>query len=452
MTRRAPVLVFVLPSIAAAASCGPYSPPSPTPAAPSCVDRTAPTHNDMPRNGLSPEALEHGYPVLEALARHPFEAALASLDGLHGPAPSRPAGHADVGELVEYIASCALDRGVKLGSPLDKRAVLHGELGLCGARSPHGNWQKAPPTKACLETVSACVLARVNALHRKVLISVRGEPACLFPLQERVPVEPTYREDDGSRGIESFAACAADARPAAGQRCGFAPRFVGRCVPGATVRLAFEREGFARVCKGIHGCNEGEDHPPYAGHVEGGAVKPGQPIKFVCPANGTFSLQVASPTGGPADAALDAIAQRTSEVRYPANEEEVFAVREGTFYGNIFAKPGQHKPDRALFGDQFACYDRAWRDPVAHFADRLCAVPDARAPCFENRPVECPSSCSDTSAPPQSAFLACQGVRYDGAPPARWTGVTVFLNDPCDLSQSGAACSRAAENPVTRKP
>ena len=416
MTRRAPALHFVLACTAAAASCGPYAPPSPastSPAAPSCADRETPTHNDMPRNGLTPEA---------------------------------------IGKLVEYIASCALDRDVKLGSPFDKRGTLHGELGLCGRRSPHGDWRKAPPTKDCLQTVSACVLARVNALHRKVLISVRGEPACLFPLQPRVPVEPAYREDDGARGIESFAACAADARPSADQRCGFAPRFVGRCVPGAKLHLTFEREGLARVCKGLYGCNAGEDHPPYAGHVESRSVKAGRGLKFACPANGTFSLQVASMTGGPVDTALDAAVQRTAEVRYPANEEEVFAVREGAFYGNLFEKPGQHKPDRALFGDQFACYDRGWSDPIAHFADRLCASPEATSPCFENRPVECPASCSGTSAPPESAFLGCQGVRYDGAPPARWNGVTVFLNDPCDLSRSGAACGHAGGNPLAGKP
>jgi hypothetical protein len=45
------------------------------------------------------------------------------------------------------------------------------------------------------QLVSSCVLARTNALSKKVAISVRGAPSCLFSsLRDEVPVETAHRE------------------------------------------------------------------------------------------------------------------------------------------------------------------------------------------------------------------------------------------------------------------
>jgi hypothetical protein len=433
-----------------AVCCGPVplapSEPSAPGRASSCVARTEPTHNDMPRNGLSVEALQRGYPVLAVLAQNPLNDDVLERIARRSELTSVVRA-ADNAKLLEYIASCALDRGAKIRVPdaLQKAfgdaSSLPGELGFCGARSPLGDWSSAKPETACLETVSACVLARVNALHRKVMISVRGEPDCLFPLQRRVPVETHYREDDGQRLIESFSPCSGDSADAA-RKCGWSPRHVGRCAPGTPVTLRFPEKVMARVCKGIHGCNYGEDHRPYAGHVKGGWAHP--TMAFTCPEDGTFSVLVAAEKGE-ADPRLDASIVEGTRALYPAPEEAVFTVREGTFYGNIFEKQTtQHKPDRMLFGDQFVCHAPGWSHPLAHFADRLCADPDPDRSCFENAPVACVERCKGESPSPLSSFRACEGVGRDPSP-RRWKhGVTVFLNQPCDLSRKGRCDEKPA--------
>src|SRR5262249_312947 len=99
--------------------------------------------------------------------------------------------------LLKYVISCALKDTRTLTSKAND--VWKGELGLCD------DWFNDPPGQECQELVSACVLARVNALGKRVIISVRGEPTGLFLTQPKVPIETMLRDHTA---IQSLASCA----------------------------------------------------------------------------------------------------------------------------------------------------------------------------------------------------------------------------------------------------
>src|SRR5262249_14268036 len=123
-------------------------------------------------------------------------------------------------------------------------------------------------SQACLETVSSCLIARVNALHKKVIISVRGESSCLFPLQPRVPVQTEYRETDGTKipSLDESPCAPGTAAGDATRDCGWKARYVGSCTPGEHVSLTVGGNAMVRVCRGIYGCDH-EDRRPLPGQV-----------------------------------------------------------------------------------------------------------------------------------------------------------------------------------------
>ena len=113
----------------------------------------------------------------------------------------QPILHTDVAKLLDKIVSCALDDGIVLKPfPVkdptggdgtgSKKTRLAGELGLCGTRSSFGDWHTAAlsdaATKSCQEAVTACVLARVNALGHRIVISIRTQADMPIRLHEQV--------------------------------------------------------------------------------------------------------------------------------------------------------------------------------------------------------------------------------------------------------------------------
>lgn len=482
-----------------APSTAPDPAPSPGPRLQTLTPLGAASSFDGPHNGLSPEALRQspallaylgasGLPLTSAsLATAATAAAFAAaLDELYpkGPPPKVPpacgTGTAScASKLMGYIVSCALDAGTSVelhptGEPLLRWT---GELGVCGdkAADVSDHWASHAPTRSCLEAVSACVLARVNALDLRVAISLRGGPGLVVPpLRARVPLEPTLREHDGTARIASLdPTCAATAGDPT-RNCGWDRRYVGRCAPGTHVSLENPGGAMVRVCKGIHGCDHGAAPAPYAGlvtEVPSTATR----VEFDCPSPGTprpyyyFGIMVAAdnPAVLPApavDVTLPAPLPAGADYRYPATEAEVFTYREGAFYGNLFtaspptpAQPEGGSPPSALLGNQYACYSSLWNDGIAELTGRMCARSGGAGSCFGNYPYPCldpavgppsplPNSCGSDPGKPSGSYLDCKGFVGAGPRPtptstAAWPrALTILLNDPCDFA-AAQGCS-----------
>jgi hypothetical protein len=436
----------------------------------------------MPRNGLTREALMNpGMAGILAVMRqhplnHPGDTALADAvrsDSTYG---------ADAMSLVEYIVSCALDRGTRVDFRLADGTDVQwpGEVGLCGAHSPFGDWGAGMPSEDCLEIVSSCVLARVNALHKKVIISARNDSPCVLPLQPKVAVETAYRECDGTP-IRSSGPCKGPWADPTTRDCGWTGKSVGSCAHGTSVTLrtnASAGNAAVRVCKGLYECDHEDSLPPSgplacgsgADYPAGtpwyaGVIRPSDtdPIKhtvtFDCPRNGLttgpayFSVMMASSDPSVAlPGAADVEIVGTSGT-YPASEVEVFTFREGAFFGNLFDGSDHHPnvtdPGQVLISDQYACYSDLWNTGAAYMTDRLCAGPGTDPPCFENVPEPClwatghPGTlapdrhCEAQSCGDDESYLGC---RWN----APWQhAITVFLNHPCDLAVDLDTCGKA---------
>jgi hypothetical protein len=357
--------------------------------------------------------------------------------------------------------------------------------------------------------VSACVLARVNAIGKRVEISMRGASLEVAP---KVPVETAYRENHGTP-IASFKSCGQQCLwgDPLRRNCDWEPRYVGQCVRGPItaemsgltphpnrVALALPAGTHARIriCPGIYGC---DDSATGAGPFQPAPYYSGQPIAqgrdtvvFECPLNGPlvgsftsgdrtgyYSVMIGSakpgtPLPNGLDVKLASPASTTSPTSdaYPAPEAAVFTYREGAFYGNLFtppnaAQPATDCPDVAMFsGDQYACFSSMWSDGAAMASDRFCAGPEAH--CFGNDPAGC-----DPGPPPSGrsvpAWLASSprvgsGVGFPGALPGDvvydkcegraavpWPyPYTTYLNHPCDLFPSLDACKAYLRADVAR--
>ncbi len=462
--------------------------------------------NNLPMNGLSQKSLAENKALLEVLASSPLRSNLLQDPKL---ATALAAEYAP--DLVKYIASCALDPcdwidapealakdpNVTLadysaitGDEADrKRRGFIGELGLCGANR-RDSWRTQRPSTACLQRVSACMLARTNALQAKVMISLRGDG---MDLADRVPVNTLYRENSGT-AIASFsprASCSPLELSNPHGNCGWQPLLVGQCAYASTPRrvsLAATdlRDGIElRVCAGIYGCDDldgqpitvvnGSKQPPaYAGGLKGAGQ--GE-VTFPCPDNGPpdkdghatgYFAVMARPRDGRVLAA-DAVRARFASPgyehdHYPAAEADVFTYREGSFFGNLFVRLPPHEERRPIMlgGDQFACFSSMWTEGVAMFDQRICAnvtkaLPDG---CFANVPGPCDAH-QDPSPPHCPGGMPCLGVkktmagectpttgpapiasrcRSSVSPVLAGAGrpwpypYTTYLNQPCDLA------------------
>jgi hypothetical protein len=314
-----------------------------------------------PHNGLSTRAfrlnaLTTNVRALGDLAAHALNEDLFSLDsGYIGRQLRDPLARAVMTDVVR----CALDASTALTYQPDGAALQtwRGELGLCTA------WHDGPPTPACREIVTACVLARVNALHESIPISLRSTVPPLAMPAAHVAGDTRYREspigEDPSDGftIASFAGplCVK------GHECGWADGEVGICRPGERVELAVTDPATCgaatlRVCDGIHGCLDpgSADRPP-AGFVQDGYSKfrvqkqgvcASAPVSFTCsatpPMAGYYTVMGGNPPPVPdqpspiGGSLRYAIAEVTGTGTYGAAEPDVFAFLEGAFYGDLF--------------------------------------------------------------------------------------------------------------------
>ncbi|NTX57462.1 hypothetical protein HUA74_41365 [Myxococcus sp. CA051A] len=394
----------------------------------------------------------------------------------------------DAQKFMEYLVSCALGPNQTLwyynprGSNPGPR-VWGGKAGLCT------QWLTSAPSQACLNRVSACLLSRNNALGRRVELSIRGEvpgDPSIFYLE--AVTKPAEYEPTTAVKLDSFALCTGS-ETGAQRDCGWTADGIGVCIPGSTVSLgaggvvscpgpavgsSSGAQMVLRVCSGVVGCdsarttNLGEGDSSCAGS---------EPIvTFTCPVEGYYSVMTApwdSDDAGTASVDVSA----DSPTRYALSESQVFAVREGAFYGNVFdpkalatkvsveeVQVGGERPRFVVVGDDaiiegaiyrkmYSCYDPSWGDGAAYSSHRVCALPNAGANCAATVAGPCWGSAVKPSLPGRCEVNDGPQVPGDGDyerckdPYGNiWKEpVTTFLHDPCGPvsdDQTGKLCGR----------
>jgi hypothetical protein len=417
--------------------------------------------NGMPHNGLTTEAFR-----INALTTNKQALGILTLhklrDALMDPYIARQLLDPNARAVLHEIIRCALPSSERIdykdasGTPFS----VPGELGLCKTSDPD------LASTECQEFVTACVAARVNALHKSIPISLRSVLAPLDSPASKVSTIKVFRESvpdsDPARGI-LIGSFQPSCTP--GHRCGWLAAYVGTCNPGnvslginpQTVSLAIDDAACSsatlRVCAGIHGClglNSG--YPPPPGFPTSGParyVEPrkeqhgacaGAPLVFQCPTDpgvaGYFSTMVLLDPPGPSSEPYEAVVQRGGTGGFPATEADAFSFIEGAFYGNLF-RPDQLKRscEVTLDGLELNCTPGSPSDPVdtvscrRRLADPLVAgVPAGAADvCLVKEP-----------SLPYKDLYACfsyaQQVEDDGA------GAATLNSRLCDLPGAGAGC------------
>ena len=435
------------------------------------------THNGLPASVLQPASFQKNAKLREVLST----GALGDLQ-IFGDGDAEIASALNTPntrKLMTYVTSCALKLGDKVTyDPRDGTPPVtwRGKVGLCPA------W-KTDASVACREVVSSCVLARTNALGKRVPISMRGDGVSYrVPLIDKVSVGTQYRKTDpaipdienNGVPIPSFQACTDPFSDDGAKRsCGWQPLYVGRCIAGTKVTMSTPASYCAsgapvmlRACEGIYGCQSHEPidpDAPYHAWLQDGeptcAAKNGATVTFACPANGPtvngkktgyFSLMMGSQdpkeTAGPdldPSSMVDNVdgALPVAPFHYPSTERETFSYEEAAFYGNLFSFKGtDQRRGAVLYGSMYACYSEVSNTADNQLADRLCGDPNAGVQCFPNRPGPCyppppAGRCDSRSAGGGPSYDTCHETSGVWDQP-----ITVYLNDPCDLSDTSKGC------------
>ena len=175
------------------------------------VQLPALTNNALTNNALTNNALTNNALTNNALTNNAL-----TNNALMNNALSDP----NARDVLKYIVSCALPAGRKVSFVADGVSYTYpGELGLAP------QWEKIDGkcNTACQQWVSACVMARVDYLGVKVLISVRGDtPALKAPLVEQASYtvrEGTYFGNIFAPTTERYA-CISPGRTGLPRVCG----------------------------------------------------------------------------------------------------------------------------------------------------------------------------------------------------------------------------------------
>ncbi len=478
MALRLPCLVAVPTLLLAVAGCG-----------------TAPHEEDVPplgtqsseiriANALTTKAL-----VLNAIAtNHEANGLLATsallqmFDPVFGDANTRRRLHdANAQKFMEYLVSCALtpSQSVEYFDPRTPNPGVRkwwGKAGLCPS------WATSAPSEDCLERVSACLLARNNKEGRRVELSIRGEHRFtstgpnIYALEAKT-IPADHAPVTGAR-VASFEPCVTGT--SGSQRdCGWTGDGIGTCVPATTVwagaggplscastgtPLGSSVNGPAvlRVCEGVAGCDhlDARNLGEASGMCLGMA---GRPVAmFTCPASGYFSVMTA-PVSSTMTGLVATVKTHSEEpTAYGLSEQQVYGVREGAFYGNIFLPDelaaevdveervvndrkvfavvgADVTVDGSIYKKMFSCFDPGWSQGAAYAAGRVCALPSLEANCAST--VTGP--CFPTTSPVVSGQCAIQDgpltpgdgdyeLCTDNAERVWTQTITTFLYSPCD--------------------
>ncbi|WP_224245743.1 hypothetical protein [Hyalangium gracile] len=380
-------------------------------------------------------------------------------------------------QLMKYVVSCALKTGqdLKWTNPLTGlQDVWPGSLGLCP------EWATQAPSPGCLERVSSCLLARNNAFGLRVELSVRGEhPTNLSAYPLEAVARPSAYDPDTSSRLASISECEL-ATLGAARNCGWAVDSIGSCTPGQTVRLGAGGRApddctgpmlgssnlgraILRVCDGIAGCDNASQR--MLAQSQGSCSQLAPAVSFTCPASGYFNVMKGSFNS---NLAVLTTVQVAAPADYRLSEAEVFAQREGAYYGTIF-DPGALAVQVYVEGDQvigrgqvvhgsvylrmYSCFDAGWTAGAATAAHRVCALPSSGSNCA----AKVVGTCVDPShrSYPTSMCATEDGSRVEGdgdfAGCRDNTGtlwaepLTVYLNQACDVtvgSPKSGVCQR----------
>ena len=367
--------------------------------------------------------------------------------------------HPPAQRVMQYLVECALPptSAVKWKSQAGVGYVFKGAAGLCP------EWEKDAPSLECQGYVTACLLARNNAYHLAVDISMRGEDprdAKRFnPSGASVEWSPMFLPcDTGGWGLTP--------------ECGWLGESVGQCTPGTTVTVAagapypgsctgkvgdISGDRVLRVCKDPAGCTWA-DRLADADRNTCGGIAPS--ATFTCPADGQYSV-MSAPYDRSAMPGTWARPRATAGT-YPAAPFGAFTFREGAFFGNLFDpdalsievvlnREKNFYPtlvDKGFQGypylNVFACHSRDWVSGDDHLRSRICAnatvggdsvygcLAQPVGPCEKGSASPLPPKCDVSDGAKvlgDGDFEVCQ----DTAGYAHPEPITVYLRNPCDL-------------------
>ncbi|WP_434344965.1 hypothetical protein ACN6A1_20960 [Myxococcus virescens] len=382
---------------------------------------------------------------------------------------------------MEYLVGCALtvEQEVAYYDPREPSPGIRkwlGQAGLCP------DWADSPPSRSCLERVSACVLARNNAEGRRVELSMRGEHQFyasgpnIYTLDAKT--RPATHVPITGNALASFGDCVLG--ESGEQRdCGWTPDGIGRCTPSTAVVVgaggplscvglspivgsSVNGPTVLRVCEGIAGC----DHLDARNLGEATGSCAGSPavpvVSFTCPAGGYYSVMTAPASSTTVEWLANVEAYPDSASTYGLSEQQVYSVREGAFYGNIFlpnelgaevdvVEMGDGDKKRyvvvgadvivrgSIYRKMFSCYDPAWSSGAAYAANRVCALPSSGSncaarvtgPCFTSLSPPVAGKCEILDGPltPRDGdYEAC----HDDDNVLWKQSVTTYLHAPCD--------------------
>lgn len=377
----------------------------------------------------------------------------------------------DAQSFMSYLVGCALPAGqtIAWADPLTLTTrTWEGKAGLCP------QWELGAPSDTCKNRVSACLLARNNALGRRVELSMRGEdplqPA-LFPLEAQTrPVE--YDPDLGNARVPSYEACAT-AQSGVGRDCGWKADFIGRCAPGQPVRLGAGGRApdqcatgpalgtwsgarmMLRVCEGNIGCDAGSTRN--LGQSQGTCTSTNAAVTFTCPASGFFNVMSA-----PYDSTLlgsVSVAVETGTLAgtsYRLSEKAVYRLREGAYYGNIFDSKAlatkvyvdesgrvvgkEQSIQGSVYRKMFSCQAPEWTNEAAYASHRVCALPGSGANCAARVVGDCYNSSNAAASKckkEDGAVVVGDGDFedcYDSEGTLWKEPITVYLYEACGLT------------------
>jgi hypothetical protein len=367
---------------------------------------------------------------------------------------------------LEYVVSCALGPTdlVEWTDRAGNGYQWKGSIGLCPA------WATGPASPECQRWVSACVLARNNALGHRVLLSARGympsNPSLFLP---RPAVRTDPFQSPTEVRVNSTKACLG---PTSGLRdCGWQLDLVGRCQypsrvhlggggtppdfcgTGAPLGTTLEGSNVLRVCNGLGAC----DASTALAQSDGSCGTQPPAVSFDCPPSETFSVLV-GPVESGASGKMQLAAQNAA---FPAPEGIAFPIREGAFYGTLFGagalapsvniyvdangvvQGGTPVVSGVIYQKMFSCRAPQWSGADAYATSRLCTMPGQNCvahplgACDAPVPTYGGPRCRRDNIVGLHEYGDCVGTTGDVYPQV----VTPHLNAACDIVSDPAACA-----------
>ncbi|WP_164016721.1 hypothetical protein [Pyxidicoccus trucidator] len=415
---------------------------------------------------------------------------LQSLQSLFDPVSGdvntrRRLGDPNAQQFMSYLVGCALKQGdfINWFDPLTYTPrKWYGQAGLCPA------WAGGVPTPDCLERVSSCLLARNNALGRRVELSMRGEHRTyatgpnIYTLEAKT--RPADHHPATGQPLDSFLSCNPTTQQGPARDCGWTADGIGYCTASGLVQVgaggltscpgpapvlgSSNMQTVLRVCSGVNGCDHDDERNLGEATGSCAGASPVPVVSFTCTAGQYFSVMAAPFSASTTSVLLpDVAVSPDSVVRYGLAETEVYAEREGAFYGNVFdskalargvnvevVQYGKGQEARyvvvgadvqiqgSIYTRMFSCYDPAWASGAAYSSNRVCALPGANAncaatvtgACFKSLNPPMPGRCAVQEGPMTTGdrdYEQCQDTLGNV-----WQHpVTTFLHSACDTVQ-----------------